>query len=163
MTEDHKKIIQLMKAKKEMTWKTYFIKADEQAIMKWAAKTAKKVWKSIYSARKRAHYLYIDSCPFCIKHDNDCNYCAYAKSHGKCRDSRSSFQRNMKKHDKISELTNAWYEKTLDAINDQRTDEEKKQEKEQERENNILILKTTLNCIIGNVETIKDILIKLEI
>lgn len=165
MTEDHKKIIQLMKAKKELTWKTYFIKADEEAIMKWSAKVAKDVWESIYKARNRSHSLDIDSCPFCIKHDSNCNYCAYAKNHnGQCRENRSSFNRNMKKNtDKVDQLTNAWYESTIDAINDPRTDEEIKKAKEQVRANDIVSLKTTLNTIIGNVESIKDILSRLEI
>ncbi len=104
MSKYHNKLIDLMKLKASVIpnaslKERYFLKEDEQNILKWEDSMAEYVYRDIQEAFLTGEINDSFSCPFCIKAFTDntyrfmnkCNLCEYGKIHYPCSDSRSIY------------------------------------------------------------------------
>jgi hypothetical protein len=157
MNASKEKIIKFMEAKRDMLWKTYFISKDKECIKKWNNTESEEVWQHIYKNKNDFFGVESNSCPFCIYYRYDCTKCLYRKHHNnkECSDNSSNFQKQLKENPDIkNSLSEEWFIKTIEKINDTRTIEEKKHD----RQTKLLFIDTTLKNINTNVETITKLL-----
>ena len=113
---------------KELTgFDFYFLEEDKKEILDWDDKLAEKVWQEIKIKVMCFHAsgLSCSVCPFCQYYEFlywsepyffRCEKCGYARRHGDCFQVNSDYHKIMKKKSYVKTMTNEWYKKVIEEI-----------------------------------------------
>jgi len=112
------KLIELLYAKSEMVstmCTEYFTKEDREDIGNWDDNACDFTWYTIYNADPPTKSgLSAEVCPWCIKHNNDCNGCTYKDRHGQCAGDWCSTWATLRPRESC--LTRSFYTRLLDEL-----------------------------------------------